>query len=63
MSGYTVTLTDAEYGAMKARIAKLEAALCGLVRMHRGLDWLDSEAQAQRWFEAASLVGEGEKLK
>jgi hypothetical protein len=27
MSGYTVTLTDSEYDALKARIARLEAAL------------------------------------
>lgn len=27
MSGYTITLTDAEYDAMKARIAYLEGAL------------------------------------
>jgi hypothetical protein len=27
MSGYTITLTDSEYDALKAKIARLEAAL------------------------------------
>jgi hypothetical protein len=38
MSGYTVTLTDSEYDALKARIARLEAALRGVLKDTCG-DW------------------------